>query len=251
MIRKILLFVFALVFIFSTGMLLKEIMQIQKDKSEFEELRNQIDTESLGDLSKEQIEKEKLLAQFNQMYQMNNDYVGWIEIPNTIINYPVMQTSSDEEYYLHRNFKKEYSPSGTPFLSATSRLEDTNNQLVVYGHNMNSGLMFHDLMLYKDQSFWETSPTILWRTKDALETYEIFSAFEINVDMEKDHFAFYVQPTFHNNEEFNLFLEESKNASLYDTGITPQYGETIMSLVTCDVGGDTHRMVLMAVKRNK
>ena len=187
--------------------------------------------------------------QYAELATVNPDFVGWIKINNTNIDYPVMHTPSNEEYYLHRGFGKEYSSSGTPFLSADNTLEANNEHIVMYGHNMRNGTMFSDLLLYKKQAFWEENPYIYFDTLSGENSYEIFAVFEMDVEVGNGHFPFYEHTSFETEEKFDAFLSKATDLSLYDTGIVPTYGETILSLVTCDEYSGSDRMVVMGVKK--
>ena len=167
----------------------------------------------------------------------------------TNIDYPVMHTPSNEKYYLHRDFEKEYSTSGTPFLSADNTVETDNEQIIIYGHNMRNGTMFSDLLLYKKQVFWEENPYISFDLLSSEDNYEIFAVFEIDVEIGSGHFPFYQHTSFETEEVFEAFLSEVTDLSLYDTGIVPTCGETILSLVTCDEYSGNDRIVVMGVKK--
>ncbi|MGL4483540.1 MAG: class B sortase [Anaerovoracaceae bacterium] len=156
MIRKILLVIFIIIFLVSGFMLGKYLLQNYKAESTFTKLR----PKEMGGKSELSLE---------ELYGKNNDLVGWIKVPNTKIDYPVMQTKDDEEFYLRRNFEKSYSLAGTPFMSADSELQKKpsgdqysgNKKVwVIYGHNMQSGIMFHDLEKYLDKDFLEKNNEI-------------------------------------------------------------------------------------------
>ena len=257
-----------IIFVFSLTMLAKEFWQGYQEENAFEELRTQIEEVSnpseedefapspkepiLTEPSPEEIEQELLaqkLLQYAELATFNPDFVGWIKINNTKIDYPVLHTPSNEEYYLHRNFEKEYSASGTPFLSADNTLEADNEQIIIYGHNMRNGTMFSDLLFYKKQTFWEENPYIYFDLLNSEDNYKIFAVFEMDVETGNGHFPFYEHTTFENKELFDAFLNEVTNLSLYDTGVVPTYGETILSLVTCDEYSGSDRIVVMGVKK--
>lgn len=99
-----------------------------------------------------------LLAVYRALAEQNADMVGWIRIEGTTIDYPVMQTPDDFNFYLRRNFDKEYSNLGTPYIQENCDLKTSDN-LILYGHHMLDGGMFSDLDLYKKKSFWEKHKT--------------------------------------------------------------------------------------------
>ena len=201
------------------------------------------------------------------VYLKNNDTVGWIEIEGTKINYPVMQTPEDPEYYLRRNFEKAYSESGTPFLDSTSRIgkgagsyregEGTWNWLI-YGHNMKFGTMFHDLLEYDSRDFWEKHSTFTFRDivsagegKVVTEAgeYEIVAACRSRI-REKDskEFKYYQYSGCMEEKTFNEFVAGIKKESLYDTGIEPEYGDQLVTVSTCAYHTEEGRFYIVGRK---
>ncbi|MDO4175929.1 MAG: class B sortase [Bacillota bacterium] len=195
-----------------------------------------------------------------EVYAMNQDAVGWITIDDTNIDYPVMQTIDDPEYYLHRDFKKGYSESGTPFLDAASRTGDepTWNWLI-YAHNMKFGSMFHDLLEYDSKDFWEKHSTVKLQIitgvkngKPVIEEgeYEIFAAARSKIrDKYSKKFKYYDYAGFTDEKSFNAFIKGVKKEALYDTGITPEYGEQLITLSTCAYHDDNGRFYVVAVRK--
>ena len=110
------------------------------------------------------------------LHEENPDCIGWLTIEGTKIDYPVMYRPGDKNYYLHRDFNGDYSANGCLFLAEECVPGDSDN-LIIYGHHMNSGKMFADLEKYKDKGFYEEHPTILFRTIWGNEQYQIFAAF--------------------------------------------------------------------------
>lgn len=102
-------------------------------------------------------EKDQLLDVYAEFHKQNSDFVGWISLEGTSLDYPIMQTIDAPEYYLRRDFNKNYSLAGTPFLDARSDMEN-GNSLIVYGHNMNDGSMFAVLQNYLKEGFLEQHP---------------------------------------------------------------------------------------------
>lgn len=189
------------------------------------------------------------LYRYDALYQQNNDLVGWIYIPGTNNGYPVMQTSQDEEYYLRKNFNRKKSKGGTPFLDKDSDLEDPASRVMVYGHNLKSGGMFTPLTKYTKASHWKKYPTFTFDTLYESRTYRIVAV--VQVDISKvGHFAYYAYDRFSSAASFNGFIQEAKAASLYDTGVTAEYGQQMMILSTCSyhVSGEGGRLAIIAVQ---
>ena len=189
------------------------------------------------------------LYRYDALFEQNNDMVGWIQIPGTDQGYPLMQTPGDEEYYLRRNFKKKNAKTGTPFLDKDSDFENPNSRVMIHGHNLKSGGMFYPLMQYTKKSHWKKYPTLSVDTLYQQRTYQIVAV--VRVDLaEAGHFAYYAYDNFTSEASYNGFMEDAKKASLYDTGITPVYGQQVLVISTCSyhVSGDGGRLAIIAVQ---
>ena len=122
-------------------------------------------------------EGEDVLAKYKELYLQNEDMVGWISIDGTTINYPVMQTKDNPNYYLKRNFEKEYSDLGTPYIQEDCDLLSSDN-LIIYGHHISGNRMFGALEDYKSKSFYEEHKTIHFDTLTQQGEYEIVAVFK-------------------------------------------------------------------------
>lgn len=173
------------------------------------------------------------------LYEQNQDLIGWIKVDGTRIDYPVMQTPSDPEYYLHRDFNKDYSSSGTPFLDANSTIGETWN-VIIYGHNMKYGTMFHDLQKYSSWEFWKNHRTFsldVYEPKNrntTHELYEIFAVCRARIrTKDSDVFKYYRYAGCTDEDTFNKYVAGVISESMYDTDIAPEYGEHLVTLSTC------------------
>ncbi len=193
----------------------------------------------------------EILYEYSTLYERNSDLIGWIEIPGTIVNYPVMQTKEDQNFYLRRDFDKEDDVSGLPFLDARSDILDRTTNLLIYGHNMKNGTMFATLLEYKDQSFYEEHKTIVFNTIYEKAEYEIIASFRSSIAyVDEDVFRYYNFIDAATPEEFNSFIENINALTEYDTGITAEYGDELITLSTCDKSIDDGRYVIVAKKIN-
>ena len=167
-----------------------------------------------------------------------------------MIDYPVMYHPEKENYYLHRDFNGEYSANGCLFLSEKCDPETSDN-LIIYGHHMNSGKMFAALEGYKQQAFCEEHPLILFNTLHGKETYQVMAAFSTPVYTGND-FAYYTFTKAENEGEYQAFINAIMERSFYDTGITAVYGDRLLTLSTCEYSQKNGRMVVVAkqVKTN-
>lgn len=177
----------------------------------------------------------------SELISMNSECFGWINISGTNINYPVMHTPSNPQKYLNRNFYGEYSYSGTPFLDARCSADSTN--LIIYGHHMNNGTMFADLCNYTDYSYFTEHPTVVLETKDGAFAYSVFSVMKVKSDV-----YWYRFTTVGTEKSYNSRIEYAKEKSIYDTGITPVYGQQILTLSTCYGYNQDDRILVLAVR---
>lgn len=190
-------------------------------------------------------EPDPALVRYQQLAAQNPDMAGWIQIPDTNINYPVMQR--DNNYYLSHAFDESKSKSGTPFLDEACDSADDTMPQIVYGHHMRNGSMFAGLVKYADQSYWQTHPDILYDTLDARHTYEIFAAFDMQV-LQKGAtgFRIYDPVRLTDADAFNRYCEEITALSAYDTGIRPVFGDRLLVLITCSYQTEDGRFVVVA-----
>ena len=194
----------------------------------------------------------------SELYEQNRDMIGWVRIGGTRINYPVMQTPDDPEYYLHRDFKREYSESGTPFMDADSIAVPNENATLnwlIYGHNMKFGTMFHDLQKYDSKKFWNKHRTFSFDVYDPNTgttehgEYEIFAVARSNIrTKDSDTFRYYQYARCTDEKSFYEYIEGVKSESIYDTDITPNFGEQLVTLSTCAYHTDGGRIYIVGRK---
>ncbi len=195
-----------------------------------------------------EIKSEKILR-VEELQKENSDIVGWIEIENTNINYPVLQ-SSDNYFYLKRDYKKNYSINGSIFLDKDCYLNPQSCNLLIYGHNNRNNTMFQDLLKYEDFNFYKTHSTINFTTNAEDSKYEIIAVFKSKVYNKSDTnvFRYYYSANIENQKEYNEFVQNSKKSSIYDTNKTAEYGEPLMTLSTCSYHTTDGRFVVVAKK---
>ena len=198
--------------------------------SESEEKGETIATED----TKEPNEETERMLQVKQLQAQNTDIVGWLEIENTNINYPVLQ-GTDNSYYMTHNYKKENSKNGSIFLDANYNWNIPSNNLLIYGHNLGNGMMFQELLKYEKESFYQEHPIIRFTTAEEDAEYEIISVFKSRVyyKSEKNVFRYYYFINSKSEEEYNQFVKNAKNASLYPIDTTANYGDQLITLSTC------------------
>ena len=202
----------------------------ENDEAQSEERGETISTENPEEQNKE---TERML-QVKQLQEQNADIVGWLEIENTNINYPVLQ-GTDNSYYMTHNYKKEKSKNGSIFLNADYNWNIPSNNLLIYGHNLGNGMMFQELLKYEKESFYQEHPVIRFTTAEEDAEYEIISAFKSRVyyKSEKNVFRYYYFINSESEEEYNQFVKNAKNVSLYPIDATANYGDQLITLSTC------------------
>lgn len=194
----------------------------------------------------ESTENPPILAQYEALYQANDDLVGWLSIEGMVIDYPVMR-SEDDEFYLHHNFQGEEDKYGCLYVRNRADVDTPGTNFIIYGHNMKDGAMFGDLDLYRKKSFYQEHGVIRFDTLYEERSYEIVAVFLSQVYAEQDevfkYYQFYEAET---EEEFQYFYENIKELALYDTGITAEYGDTFLTLSTCAYHVTDGRLVVVA-----
>lgn len=197
----------------------------------------------------------KVQKKFEKLYQANHDFAGWITIEDTNIDYPVMYTPDDSEqgeYYIHRNFEGDYSAAGLPFIDAHCRIDSPTDNLIVYGHNMNSGKMFHDILKYEDKDFYESHKRFSFDTIYEDGTYEVVAMFYGQILEESlEAFKYYEFVNAGSEEEFMDFVEHIKEMSITDTGVDVEYGDQLITLSTCAYHVKDGRFAVIAKKCDK
>ena len=205
-------------------------------------------------IDEEQVTEQRTerMLQVEELKKENQDIVGWLEIEGTNINFPVVQ-GTDNEYYMKHTYNKENSKDGSIFLDKNYDWNIPSGNLLLYGHNNKDGTMFQNLLKYKEESFYKEHPIIRFTTINDDCQYEIISAFlsRVYYEDEQNVFRYYYFVNAHNETEYNNYVEECKKASLYDTGITAEYGEQLLTLSTCSYHTEDGRFVVVAKKLRK
>ncbi len=197
-------------------------------------------------LHKTSVKLPDVLDQYKTLYEKNKKLIGWLKIADTIIDYPVMQTSNNE-YYLDHNFNQEYDKNGSLFLDCDCSIYPRSTNLIIYGHHMKSGQMFGGLQKYAKESYYQEHSIIQFDSIYEEATYQVMYVFRSQVYNEDDIVFKYYQFIEANSEaEFNSYMQEMARISLYDTGITASYGDSLLTLSTCDHSQEDGRFVVVA-----
>lgn len=188
-----------------------------------------------------------MLPEYAALYEMNPHLVGWIKLDGTVIDYPVMQTPEQEDYYLRRNFYGQTSSQGCIYVREVCDVFAPSDNLTIYGHHMRDGSMFACLSSYTSRSTWEEGNILHFDTLYEHHTYQIFSVFKTTASVGMG-FSYHLFVDAGDEAEFQEFVDQCKALALYDTGITPRYGDKIICLSTCDYSQTNGRLVVAAVR---
>jgi len=237
-------------FLFSGFMVYRQYADDRQSTEAFDNLAQLIptvpdDTENSNDENIEEIHV-SAFEKYADIYALNNDLVGWISIDDTAINYPVMQTKDRPNYYLKKNFEKQYSDYGVPYVSETCDIDISDNT-VIYGHHMKNGTMFSGLESYKSKDFYESHTIIHFDTLGGYGVYEVIAVFK-TVAYSDTGFKNYQFDNAADEIVFNEYVTKCKELSLYDTGVTAEYGDKLITLSTCEYSNTNGRLVVVAKK---
>lgn len=249
-IRKVLILICCIIFCYSGWHLLSYYYETRTSKKEFqtletiafEEVKDETETiKETGKKEQQEAKKEKKF-QYDKLKEQNEDIFGWITIEDTRIDYPVMYRDGDNEFYLHHNFQKEYSITGTPFLDGNWNSKTKTDNFIIYAHHMKDGSMFADLMKYEDPKFYKQQKQVTFYTENQKYTYEIFAVCRVSADYEQDFYdMMQLEP-----KDYESYLEKIKEKALYATDSYPREQEQLLLLSTCEYSEENGRLIVLA-----
>lgn len=231
-------------------------------ENEEENINNsEINNQNVGEKSKEETNKEennqekqqdslKRIAQIKKLKEEYKNIIGWIEIKDTNISYPVVQ-GEDNEFYLTHDYKGDKAERGAIFLDSNYDWEISGNNFMIYGHYMLNDEMFTDLTKYVKEDFYKKHPTIRFTTENENAEYDIIAVFRSKVynKSDKDVFKYYQFINSGSEKEYNNFIKNIKEASLYEIEETAKYGDQLITLTTCSYHTEDGRFVVVGRKR--
>lgn len=238
------------VFAFSLYMIVSQLTEEKRSADRFEELRKAVlsaktDTGEKNAGTDAGMEK-TVLPCYLTLSQKNPDLFGWIKIDGTPVDYPVMYTPRDPERYLHRDFDGRSSAAGVPFVDGNC--DPGGNYLIVYGHHMKNGSMFGTLPSYRSDTYRQAHRRIFFDTLYEKREYEVMAVFNADVGetAKPGEFRYYTYFDLSDPETFEEYIKNVKAVSLYDTGITAEYGDRILVLSTCSYHTENGRFIVVA-----
>lgn len=200
----------------------------------------------------------EILPKYRELHEINPDMIGWLTIDGTVIDYPVMQTMEDEEYYLSRDFYGDANKNGCLILDTDSTAGTgtkaggykdgtaPSTNLIIHGHTMKSGEMFGNLQRYADAEYGAEHAILRFDSLYEEREYELIAVFYSQVYYESDNvFKYYKFFQADTQEEFDDWYENIKKLSLYDTGVTVQFGDEFLTLSCCSYQVEDGRFVVV------
>jgi sortase B len=231
--------------VFSAIQLLRHFAAEQEAEEQYEGLANQIETTPpLPEQAGESLPEWTVYDQYGALFSKNPDMIGWIKIDGTTIDYPVMQTPGEPDFYLKHDFEGRYSDFGVPYAAEGCLVDPQSDNITIFGHHMKSGKMFGVFESYKRRDFYEEHPVIRFDTRAGFGEYEIIAVFRTTpARFPYNHFI-----SAADEAAFDGYVKKCKALSFYDTGVTASYGDKLISLSTCEYSEQDSRLVVVAKK---
>lgn len=251
--RKIIFAAALCVFLLSTGFLVYELLILPNQNRDAIESVQEVyyHAETSSEMTTEAVlpdaEGKQKENGYAALKKKNSDVIGWIKIPGTVVDYPVMQSSPQSpEYYLRRGYDKKYSKYGCIFLDARCTPPEETPNLTLYGHNMTDGQMFAAILQYTDLDFYKSAPVIDFDIEGKSGKWKVFSVFKINTLPEQGELFLYTQPAFEEESAYADFLEQAQSRSLLCLPVDVNTDDQILTLSTCSYEFEEFRTVVMA-----
>lgn len=201
--------------------------------------------------NREQEQEEQENTGLESLSKENHDLVGWLTIEGTKIDHPVVQCE-DDAYYLSHNFQKEDDKYGCLYVKSVADVETPGTNVIIYGHNMKDGSMFGELDRYESERFGREHEKITFDTLYEEREYQVMAVFRTQISEGDDgRFRYYQFYEAQSEEEFREFYEYVMGMSIYDTGVTAEFGDTFLTLSTCSGYAENGRFVVVAKRMEK
>ena len=239
-ITTLMLIIFSILLVISSIEIIKWYQNNKENKNIQEEIAETITIEE-NEVEEIEENKSNYNVDFEKLKQKNDDTVGWLKVEGTEIEYVVVQ-STNNKYYLDRNFEQKFNSAGWIYADYKNKLDGTDKNIVIYGHNRRDGSMFGTLknILKKDWYSKEENRKVTFITEKEEAIYEVFSVYKIKVE------DYYITTNF-KNKEFSEFIKTIKERSIKDFNLKVTEKDSILTLSTCD-NDNKYRIVLHAKK---
>lgn len=189
----------------------------------------------------------EMLPELKPLYEMNNELVGWIQFPGTAIDHPVMQSPDSPDFYLTHTFDKTPKKCGSVYVREQCDVFTPSDNVVIYGHYQKGGGMFYPLRNYRKKSYWKDHQTFTFDTLYERHTYQIIAVFKTLAY--PDGYPFHWFNNAINKGEFDEYIATVKELALYDTGISAEYGDKLVSLCTCEYSQEGKGRLIVVAKQ--
>ena len=178
-------------------------------------------------------------ANFEALAEINPDVVGWLSLEDTVINYPIVQ-GSDNEYYLHHLFTKDYNNTGCIFMDVDNAKDFSDLNTVLYAHHMRNGSMFAELEGYRDQEYYDTHRELVLQTPSGNYLVEPFAG------LLTDGYSDYIQIGFQDGDSFLSYVNQMRSQSTFQSDVTITAEDRILTMSTCRYDVDNGRYAVFA-----
>lgn len=195
----------------------------------------------------------QILPEYQALYEQNSDFAGWLNVEGTSIDYPVLQAvSQSSDFYLNHDFNGKEDINGSLFLDFRNNLQEPNDNMIIYGHNMKSGMMFGELKQYLEPSFWKEHKKVTFNTIYEKAEYEIVAVCLSKVAEDgAGNFKYYDFIEAGSKKAFRQFVKNIKELNIMDEELELSYGDKLLTLSTCNSYTEDGRLFLVAKKCEK
>lgn len=211
----------------------------RKQEKVYNELSQYISVENQQENNEKQQSED-----YSKVFKLNTDMVAWLKIEGTNINYPVMQTPQNPDYYINKNFYKQDSSWGTPYMEEECDINSSSN-LIIYGHHINNHRMFGGLENYKDKKYYNNHKVIKLIAERDVREYEIVTVFKTTV-YEENEFKYYEFINYKIQQQLDDFINQCESKAFYNTGVKCTGGDKLITLSTCEYSSKNGRLVVVA-----
>ena len=213
-----------------------------KDKNNNNKIAEQIKSTAIVEEKNEDENKEEYTVDFDKLKEQNDETVAWIKVNNTNVEYPVVR-STNNSFYLNHSFDKSKNSAGWIFADYKNKFDNTDKNIVIYGHNMRDGSMFGSMKNILNSEWYdnEENTNITLYTENEKSIYKVFSIYKIESE------DYYIKTEFSNDNEFEKFIETLKKRSIKNFKIDISKEDSILTLSTC-ANNNKYRVVLHAKK---
>lgn len=238
--KRLILFIMMLVFLVCFLLSLFKILLYLKDNRDNKKIQEAITKDAISVIKRSDNNEVKYNINFKSLKETNEDTVAYLKVNNTNIDYIVVK-GNDNNYYLKHNFEKKYNVSGWIFADHRNKFDESDKNLIIYGHNTRDGSMFGTLKNILSEEWYKNKENhkIVLVTQQGTYYYKIFSTYSIKAE------DYYINTDFINNDDFDKFIKKLKDRSIYDYKVKVSGEDKILTLSSC-IGDGTKRVVLHA-----